>query len=73
MSQDIWVLQSCASVWLRMDNNNNNNNNNSLYLVVTMFEPKFLLTMGCHGGSPSPFYTSDIIFISLLFCKTIYI
>jgi len=65
MSQDILVLQSCASVWLRMGNNNNNNNNNNnlLHSVVTMFEPKFPLTVGCHGGSPSPFYTSDIIFI----------
>jgi hypothetical protein len=70
VSQDIWVLQSCASVWLRMGNNNNNN---LLRSVVTMFGPNLPLTLGCQGGSPSPFYIYDIIFISLLFCKTIYI
>jgi len=74
MSQDIWVLQWCASVWLRMNNNNNNNNNNNLLRsVVTMFGPTFPLTLGCQGGSPSPFYSYDITFISLLFCKNIYI
>jgi len=55
------------------NNNNNNNNNNLLRSVFTMFGPTFPLTLGCQGGSLSSFYTNDITFISLSFCKTIYI
>jgi hypothetical protein len=73
MYQDIWILQPCASVWLRMDNNNydydydNNNYHHHLFnLVLITLEPTFPLTLGCQGGSPSS-YAYDIIFISILF------
>jgi hypothetical protein len=49
---------------LRLNNNNNNNNNNNLISVLTTLEDTFRLTLGCHGGSPSPFGTYDIYITS---------
>ena len=40
--------------------NNNNNNNVILSSVVAILEDTNRLTLGCHGGSPSPFDTYDI-------------
>jgi hypothetical protein len=44
------------------------NISNFLSSFVTILEATFRFTLGCHGGSPSPFDTYDILVYLYFFC-----